>query len=215
MSPTLGQQLRRARELQYLTLADLAHETRIPASRLRDLENDEYTTFGGVAYVRFSLKAYATRLEVDAEETLARLAPPRPPERKSGLPWLRRGPDWNLPNAFARRQTPAPGNRNLGKATIARDPMGRELKAMAMVCTITLLLGASYLVAQAYQQNREDTPAPTASSEILAPPSSSPSGPIEIRRAGDQAPEKTSSVSPLKAIPVGPEPPVVKAELVK
>ncbi|WP_081892488.1 helix-turn-helix domain-containing protein [Verrucomicrobium sp. BvORR106] len=211
MSPTLGQQLRRARELQYLTLADLAHETRIPASRLRDLENDEYTTFGGVAYVRLFLKAYSARLEVDAGEALARLSPPLPPQSKLGLSWLRRTPDWVLPSAFARRRT-----RNPGKADVARDPMGRELKAMAMVCAITLLLGASYLVAQAYQQNREETPAPAATPPALDSSDSTPSGSIEVRRAGTQVSKGAApSVSPPKAIPVGPEPPVVKAELVK
>lgn len=213
MSPTLGQQLRRARELQYLTLADLAHETRIPASRLRDLENDEYTTFGGVAYVRLFLKAYATRLEVDAAEALARLAPPRRPEPKSGIPWLRRTPEWVLPSAFARRRarTPTPG-----KADVARDPLGRELKAMAMVCAITLLLGASYLVAQAYQQNRDESPTPATTTLAVEASATTPSQPTEFRRAAAPAPEATSpSVSPLKAIPVGPEPPVVKAELVK
>lgn len=213
MSPTLGQQLRRARELQYLTLADLAHETRIPASRLRDLENDEYTTFGGVAYVRFSLKAYATRLEVDAAEALARLAPPRPPEPKSGIPWLRRTPQWVLPTAFARRRARTP---TLGKAAVARDPLGRELKAMAMVCAVTLLLGASYLVAQAYQKDREETPAPTAAAPAVETSASTQSKSIEVRQAATSPSEATDpSVSPLKAIPVGPEPPVVKAELVK
>lgn len=213
MSPTLGQQLRRARELQYLTLADLAHETRIPVSRLRDLENDEYTTFGGVAYVRFSLKAYATRLEVDAEEALARLAPPRSPEPKSGIPWLRRTPEWVLPTAFARRRARTP---TLGKTAVSRDPLGRELKAMAIVCAITLLLGASYLVAQAYQQNREETPAPAATAPALDSVGSTPPGSIEARQRPDQASKATApSVSPPKAIPVGPDPPVVKAELVK
>lgn len=213
MSPTLGQQLRRARELQYLTLADLAHETRIPASRLRDLENDEYTTFGGVAYVRFSLKAYATRLEVDAEEALARLAPPRPPEPKSGIPWLRRTPEWVLPTAFARRRARTP---TLGKPVVSRDALGRELKAMAIVCAITLLLGASYLVAQAYQQSREETPAPAATAPALDPSATTLPRPIEARPRPDQASKATArSVSPPKAIPVGPEPPVVKAELVK
>lgn len=213
MSPTLGQQLRRARELQYLTLADLAHETRIPASRLRDLENDEYTTFGGVAYVRFSLKAYATRLEVDAEEALARLAPPRPPEPKSGIPWLRRTPEWVLPTAFARRRTQTP---TLGKTVVSGDALGRELKATAIVCAITLLLGASYLVAQAYQQSREETPAPAATAPALDPSANPLPRPIEARHRPDQASKATEpSVSPPKAIPIGPEPPVVKAELVK
>jgi transcriptional regulator with XRE-family HTH domain len=215
MSPTLGQQLRRARELQYLTLADLAHETRIPASRLRDLENDEYTTFGGVAYVRMFLKAYAARLEVDAGEALARLAPPRPPEPKSGLPWLRRTPEWVLPSAFARRRTSTPG-RLPGKAIVARDPLGRELKAMAIACAITLLLGASYLVAQAFQQNREAPPPAPATADALDLSDSSHPKPGEIRRAITQAPQvPPPSVSPPKAIPVGPDPPVVKAELVK
>ncbi|WP_009960036.1 helix-turn-helix domain-containing protein [Verrucomicrobium spinosum] len=215
MSPTLGQQLRRARELQYLTLADLAHETRIPVSRLRDLENDEYTTFGGIAYVRMSLKAYAARLEVDAGEALARLAAPHPPDSKSDLPGLRRTPEWVLPSAFARRRTSTPG-RPLNKAIGARDPLGRELKAMAIACAITLLLGASYLVAQAFQQNREAPPPAPATTDHLEPSDSVAARSGEIRQTATQTFQvPPPSVSPPKAIPVAPDPPVVKAELVK
>ena len=204
MSPSLGQQLRRARELQYLTLADLAHETRIPASRLRDLENDEYTTFGGIAYVRMSLKAYA-----------ARLAAPHPPDSRSDLPGLRRTPEWVLPTAFAQRRASTPARRP-DKAIGARDPLGRELKAMAIACAITLLLGASYWVAQAFQQDREASPHAPATADTFDLSDSGAPSPGEPRRTATQtSPEPPPSVSPPKAIPVGPDPPVVKAELVK
>lgn len=73
MNPTLGQRLLSARESRGLSLADAAHETRIPAQRLRHLEEDNYAAFGSMTYARSFLKLYADFLEVDAGEMLADL----------------------------------------------------------------------------------------------------------------------------------------------
>ena len=73
---TLGQRLKAAREARGLSLADAAHETRVPAQRLQHLENDNIAAFGSMAYARAFLKLYSAYLEVDADEVLVDLPPP-------------------------------------------------------------------------------------------------------------------------------------------
>lgn len=63
--PTLGKKLKHAREQRGLSLADVAHETRIPAPRLQDMENDNYNSFGSLTYARCFLQTYANFVGVD------------------------------------------------------------------------------------------------------------------------------------------------------
>lgn len=70
MNSTLGQRLQATREARGLSLADAAHETRVPAQRLRHLETDNYAAFGSMTYARSFLKLYADYLGVDAGEML-------------------------------------------------------------------------------------------------------------------------------------------------
>lgn len=73
MQHTLGQSLKAAREARGLTLADAAHETRIPAQRLQNLERDDLASFGSMTYARSFLKLYSDFLGVDAGEVLSDL----------------------------------------------------------------------------------------------------------------------------------------------
>jgi cytoskeletal protein RodZ len=76
MSPTLGQRLQQAREHRGLSLPDVAHRTRIPVHRLRELEEDNYNALGSVTYAKGHLKAYAELLGVEADEVLEHLKTP-------------------------------------------------------------------------------------------------------------------------------------------
>jgi cytoskeletal protein RodZ len=68
MHRTIGQTLRAAREAKGLTLLDVAHETRIPANRIMQLEGDNFAGFGSMAYAKSFLKGYSRYLGVDARE---------------------------------------------------------------------------------------------------------------------------------------------------
>ena len=68
MHRTIGQTLRAAREARGLTLQDVAHETRIPANRILQLEGDNFAGFGSMAYAKSFLKSYSRYLGVDARE---------------------------------------------------------------------------------------------------------------------------------------------------
>lgn len=73
MTTSLGQRLRAARESRGISLADAAHETRIPAQRLQHLEAENYASFGSMTYARSFLKLYSDFLGVDASGVLDEL----------------------------------------------------------------------------------------------------------------------------------------------
>ncbi|MDB6072857.1 MAG: cytoskeletal protein RodZ [Verrucomicrobiaceae bacterium] len=76
MNQPLCEKLRTARESRGLSLADVAHTTRIPISRLTLLEEGNYAAFGNMAYARSFIKAYSRFLEVDAESVIEGLPSP-------------------------------------------------------------------------------------------------------------------------------------------
>lgn len=73
MPPSIGPQLRSAREKRGLSLLDAAHLTRIPAQRLMHLEQDDFASFGSLTYARSFLRVYSTFLGVDAQAMLEEL----------------------------------------------------------------------------------------------------------------------------------------------
>ena len=76
MAPTLGQRLRYAREQRGLKIEDIAHSTRIPARRLRELEADDLTGCGGLTYAKSFLGSYAKEVGIDASEVLTQIQTP-------------------------------------------------------------------------------------------------------------------------------------------
>lgn len=100
MATGIGETLREARQQQGLTLQDASAETRIRATHLERLENEEFTGLGGDVYVRGFIKSYARWLGLDPGPLLeayggvpTRTSPTLPPEPAS-LPAepLERGP---------------------------------------------------------------------------------------------------------------------------
>lgn len=62
-----------AREKRGLSIEDAAHETRIPAQRLRYLESGNIAAFGSLTYARSFMRQYSDFLEVDASSMLEEL----------------------------------------------------------------------------------------------------------------------------------------------
>jgi cytoskeletal protein RodZ len=58
MEKILGQALKKEREMRGLSLTDIANETRIGTHYLRALENEDFTMFPSVFYIRYYLKNY-------------------------------------------------------------------------------------------------------------------------------------------------------------
>jgi cytoskeletal protein RodZ len=69
---SIGEHLRRCRELRAKTIAEIARETRIPVAALELLENDRFDELPGDVFVRGFLKAYARAVSISIDDTIAR-----------------------------------------------------------------------------------------------------------------------------------------------
>jgi cytoskeletal protein RodZ len=58
MDKTLGQALKKEREMRGISIADIAAETRIGTRYLLALENEDFSMFPGFFYVRYYIKNY-------------------------------------------------------------------------------------------------------------------------------------------------------------
>jgi cytoskeleton protein RodZ len=67
---TIGKRLKHARDERGLTVEDVAFHTRIPAARVRDMENDDLSRFANLTYARGFLKIYAEYLQLDLGDYL-------------------------------------------------------------------------------------------------------------------------------------------------
>ncbi len=70
---TIGQQLTGARDDLGLSVADVAHETRIHANVIRSIEQDDFSMFASTTYARSFLKKYSDYLDIDVSEEIAAL----------------------------------------------------------------------------------------------------------------------------------------------
>ncbi|HSQ35513.1 MAG TPA: helix-turn-helix domain-containing protein [Candidatus Binatia bacterium] len=58
MEKILGQALKKEREMRGISMADIATETRIGTRYLQALENEDFSVFPGVFYIRYYIKNY-------------------------------------------------------------------------------------------------------------------------------------------------------------
>jgi cytoskeletal protein RodZ len=71
--PSVGEQLRQAREAQKLGLHDIVDVTKIRADHLRALEEGNYSVFSAPVYIRGFVRSYATLLKLDTAQILEEL----------------------------------------------------------------------------------------------------------------------------------------------
>jgi cytoskeletal protein RodZ len=71
--PTVGEQLRAARETQKLAIHQVADWTKIRGDHLRALEEGNYSVFSAPVYIRGFVRTYATLLKLDAPKILDQL----------------------------------------------------------------------------------------------------------------------------------------------
>lgn len=143
MSPTLGQRLRQAREKMGLSLADIAHQTRIPVPRLKDMEDDNFNALGGMAYARSFVQTYARLLDVNAGPVLEQMqTPPLGGARdyryllENFGAWINGRNDFTAPPAKA--MTP-----------------NRSAVATLSIAGLVLLIGMGVLLGQAWKNDRK------------------------------------------------------------
>ncbi|BEP16447.1 helix-turn-helix domain-containing protein [Acidothermaceae bacterium B102] len=87
---SLGSELAAAREAHGLSVDDVAASTRIRATLIRAIEDDDFAPCGGAVYARGHIRSIARAVGLDPEPLLATFAPPEaaaaPPPLPGGLP---------------------------------------------------------------------------------------------------------------------------------
>ena len=195
MTHSLGHRLRTARESKGLSLQDVAHQSRIPVPRLRDLEEDTYTTFGSLTYARTFLKDYAHRMGVDAHEILEEMHSPALGGSSDYRYLVQNYGTWTR-------------KRSVAPSAYSNSPVmakGRSMGLVAAICGGVLLIGMGKLLGAAFVGERKPSgPPPSSEPAIDVRLASAPSQP-ETREAPFSVPkalpaedEKTSPPAPVK-----------------
>jgi cytoskeletal protein RodZ len=79
-----GQMLAAAREAAGLSLDDVAHATKLRASILAAMEDDDFSHCGGTVYARGQLRTIAPVVGLDPDELVAAFDRGRAAERRPG-----------------------------------------------------------------------------------------------------------------------------------
>lgn len=161
VTPSVSEELKSAREAQRLTLADVAHETRIPVERLRLLEEGKFASFGSMAYARSFLRKYARYLGVDVEEAAERLPDPifggvsdyRHLTQSHGS-WV----DESKP-----KMRLAPLRRNPASSPVAK------VAAILVLVGVPALLWATHIIGSLSDAPRRSAPIVTDEAQVISP----------------------------------------------
>ncbi len=157
MTLTVGQRLHIARESKGLTLQDVSHTTRIPVPRLRDLEEDTYTTFGSLTYARTFLKDYSDLMGVDAHEVLEEMHA-QPLGGADSYKYLVQNY-----GTWTRKRSSSAG--------YVRSPMMAKSGSMGLAAILSgavLLIGMGVLLGATFVNHKAPAPAPALTEEVRA-----------------------------------------------
>lgn len=77
---SIGAKLRSEREIRELSLEEVSSTTRIPMRTLQSLEENRFEELPSGVFVRGFIKAYASAVEIDPDEVLARFDEEQPEE---------------------------------------------------------------------------------------------------------------------------------------
>jgi cytoskeletal protein RodZ len=69
---SVGEVLRQEREERHISIEEVSSTTRIPRRTLESLEKDRFEELPSGVFVRGFIKAYASAVDIDADEVLAR-----------------------------------------------------------------------------------------------------------------------------------------------
>ena len=71
--PSVGEQLRAAREKQGLSIPDVVERTKLRSDHVRALESGDYDVFASPVYVRGFVRSYANLLKLEVPPLMAEL----------------------------------------------------------------------------------------------------------------------------------------------
>lgn len=182
MQPTLGQRLKHAREKMGLSLADVAHQTRIPMPRLKDLEDDNYNALGGMAYARSFLQTYAQLVEVNADPVLEQMQTPPLGGTRDFRYLMENFGSW----VGNRAEFSAPPAKSMSQP--------RSFAPVLAIAGLVLLIGMGVLLGQAWIGDRKNNVSASARS-------ASPAVPAKVGISTTEKPLSTYEISRPAIIP--------------
>jgi len=219
MVDTAGKKLKQARLRKQISLEEAARATKIRVPRLVDIENDDYTNFPSMAYVRGFLVIYAKYLGIDISEWTEGMgsmatsvgigdyeylsnAPerietaPRRQVKRSFWPLLILGVLLGIGVCAAVIVNFVVNAKRLGNFEELGDRRGKEVPSA---------------VASDHEELRKPAPEPTPVPAVRAETPTPVPTPLEVRRAEPAHPEAQSTPNPIAAAAT----PVVNEVVVK
>lgn len=159
MSDSIGKMLMEARTKKGLTIEDVAFQTRIPAARVSELENDDFSNFANLTYAKGFLKLYSSFLQIDIAD------------------YLNEFDTRELANIYGHEYIQS-ANTGLTamSVSIAQDPNAGRWKQLA----ILLLIIAALIAVPIYIMRNKGEESPST------PPKTKSSEPIQIKPALDK-----------------------------
>ena len=148
-----------ARTKKGLTIEDVAFQTRIPAARVSELENDDFSNFANLTYAKGFLKLYSSFLQIDIAD------------------YLNEFDTRELANIYGHEYIQS-ANTGLTamSVSIAQDPNAGRWKQLA----ILLLIIAALIAVPIYIMRNKGEESPST------PPKTKSSEPIQIKPALDK-----------------------------
>lgn len=85
MKTSIGSRLTEARERLDLSIEDMATLTRIPAKRIQQIENNDYSLFPNNVYAKSFIKLYCNALKIDFNEYIHEIEDLLPPNDQKAI----------------------------------------------------------------------------------------------------------------------------------
>ncbi len=167
---TLGQDLRRERELRNVSIQEIAEATKISARLLEAVEKDRWEALPGPFFVKGVLRAYARAIDLDPEAIVDRFH-----RETMGAPEAGAEPEERVRAAPIRREPERPAFVPASRRR--RIPRGAAAGAIAALAVV--LGGGAYLV---LKLNRPAA-LPAMPRAFQAPPLTVPALPVETAAA--------------------------------
>lgn len=192
MSQTIGKQLKEARMKQGLTLEDIAHETRILESSLRDLEEDNYSHFANPTYARSFLSIYSEYLEVDASDVIEAMHGPKGKGQGIG------GGSLKPKITLAPPNTTIPIHKNL-----VEQRKGHPVAMLFVMIILVFLIPTVYFIARnaGATEERQRINAEARESAISEEPESQPEPEPENTNTAETENANVDPISALAGVP--------------
>ena len=200
----------KTRQVRGLSIEDVAFETRIPHTRLRDMENDDLSNFANLTYAKGFLKLYSRYLKLDLSDYLD--------EFDTSMISAVTGHEYAVHTAntvrllSARAFAPDDGHRN----RIIGNAVG-----IAALTAVLLGTGLLFHKSQSSQAAQTNAPDSTRQPAVIAATIPAPTGPLSSPSRNDstlakadtsalKSPARTQAAPPPKAT-VAPSDTVRKA----